>query len=48
MTKQELIQYWTERKEAYTRNLQHGIGHKQSLEKLIHEIDKKIICIING
>lgn len=48
MTKQEVLEYWIERKEAYTRNLQNGIGNKQSIEKLIYEIDKKITYIING
>lgn len=48
MTKEEEIHYFNERKTAYEYNLKNGIGHKQSIEKIINEIDKKINFLIRS
>ena len=39
----DTFQYYLEKKEAYERNLKNGIGHKKSIELILHKINIKLI-----
>ena len=43
--KKEKFEYYLERKKAYEQNLKNGYGHKESILKLIEEIDNHLLKI---
>jgi len=40
------IQYWLDTKNAYELNLKNGIGHRNSIIKLIEKINNKLETIL--